>query len=157
MALFVGESDAVIDGKRRLSISAALRESLDPEQDGDSFILVLAPDRHLWLYPERYYQRLAGALRRTAIPNRQDRRMDLWFATARRLKPDAQGRVVLPEASMRRAVIAGRVTLLGNHDHIEIWPADDWQARVDAELPAYGDMVYEAAARMLAPDAGSEK
>lgn len=157
MAFFVGEFDAAIDGKRRLSISAALREAVDAEQDGDTFILIVSPDRHLWLYPERYYQRLVGAMRRSPLPTREQRRVDLLFAMARRLKPDGQGRVVLPESSMRRATVSDRVTLLGNRDHIEIWPTDEWQARLEQDLPSYGDMLYEAADRLQAEAAQNQK
>ena len=63
---------------------------------------------------------------------------------ARQLKPDAQGRVVLPEKSMQRAKMSQAVTLVGIDDHIEIWPSDDWNARVESELPNLGEALYEA-------------
>jgi len=145
MALFIGEFEQTIDAKHRLSISSALRELMDPEQDGANFILVLGPDRHLWLYPDLYYRRLLAKLKRSPLPSRQQRKIDLFFAMARFLKPDAQGRVVLPEKSMARAVISDRVTLAGNNDHIEIWPAEEWDSHVDKDMSHYGEMLYEAA------------
>jgi MraZ protein len=148
MALLIGEQDQTIDAKHRLGISAAFRDLIDPEEDGRNFVLVLGPDRHLWLYPDQYYRRLLAKLKRSPIPNRHQRLIDLLFAMARLLKPDAQGRVVLPEMSMRRAIVAKQVTLVGVKDHIEIWPTDEWNRRVDAELPRYGEMLYEAADRL---------
>ncbi len=145
MALFVGEFEQVIDAKHRLAISAALRDQIVPKQDGSSFILVLGPDRHLWLYPDLYYRRLLETMKRSPLPSRDQRKIDLFFAMARVLKADAQGRVVLPEESMQRAVVCEKVTLLGVKDHIEIWPSDEWERRVQAELPNYGEMLYEAA------------
>jgi MraZ protein len=145
MALFVGEFEQLIDAKHRLAISAALRECMDLKEDGKDFILVLGPDRHLWLYPDLYYRRLAASLKRSPLPTRDKRKIDLFFAMARVLKGDSQGRVVLPEKSMQRAVIADKVTLLGMDDHIEIWPSEEWEARVDSELPVYGEMLYDAA------------
>ncbi|MHC4561241.1 MAG: division/cell wall cluster transcriptional repressor MraZ [Planctomycetota bacterium] len=148
MPLFVGEFEQTVDDKNRVSISAALRELINPEEDGSNFILILGPDRHLWLYPEKYYRRLVATMKRTALPTRDRRKIDLWFTMARLLKPDSQGRVVLPEKSMQRAVINKKVTLIGNDDHIEIWPTDEYETRVSEELPTLGEALYEAAERL---------
>lgn len=148
MALFVGEFEQVIDAKHRLAISSALREQIDLSEDGKNFILMLGPDRHLWLYPDLYYRKLLATLKRSPLPSREQRNIDLFFAMARFLKPDGQGRVVLPEKSMQRAVVENQATLVGNNDHIEIWPADEWNSRVEAELANYGEMLYEAADKL---------
>lgn len=153
MALFVGEFEQAIDAaKHRLAICSALREQIDPETDGENFILVLGPDLHLWLYPEAYYRRLLATMKRSPLPDRQTRRMHLLTALARVLKSDSQGRVVLPEKSMRRAIISEQVTLVGVFDHIEIWPRDEWEKHVAEALPSYGEMLYEASDRADAPD-----
>ena len=145
MALLVGEFETTIDAKHRLAVNVALREQIVPEEDGRDFILVLGPDRHLWLYPDTYYRRLLATMKRSPLPDRRTRRIDLLFAMARVVKPDAQGRVVLPEKSMQRSVIRDRVTLVGVYDHIEIWPSDQWEQNVEQALPTYGEMLYEAA------------
>jgi MraZ protein len=148
MALFVGEFEQMIDqAKHRLAISSALREQVDAEADGNDFILVLGPDRHLWLYPDKYYRRLLTRMNQSPLPDRQGRRIHLLTAMARVLKTDSQGRVVLPEKSMSRAVIAEQVTLVGVFDHIEIWPSEQWERHVEEALPSYGDMLYEASDR----------
>lgn len=148
MALFVGEFEQTIDSKHRLAINAALRECMDPQEDGESFIVVLGPDRHLWLYPDKLYRRLLTKLRHSPLPSRQSRKIDLLFAMARLVKMDSQGRIVLPEKSTQRAVIDSQVTLLGQNDHIEIWPTQQWEQHVTESLPTYGEMLYEAAERL---------
>lgn len=145
MAFFFGDYEQTIDAKRRLGIVASLRELVDPEEDGKNYILFLGPQRRLWLYPDKYYRRLIATMRRSPLPSRQHSKISLFFAMARPLKSDAQGRVVLPEKSMLRAGISNRVTLVGSNDHIEIWPTDEWNTRVEAELPGLGDALYEAA------------
>ena len=150
MALFVGEFEQTIDAKHRLAINAALREQIVPEEDGTNLILVLGPDRHLWLYPDLYYRRLLATLKRSPLPSREQRKIDLFFAMARILKADAQGRTVLPEKSMQRAVLDDRVTLVGINDHIEIWPTEEWERRVEEEMPSYGEILYEASDRLNA-------
>jgi MraZ protein len=150
MALFLGEYEAVIDAKHRLAINAGLRELIDPEQDGKDFILVLGHDRHLWLYPDAAYRRLlTETMKRSPVPGRQVRRLDLLFAMARLVKPDAQGRIVLPEKSMQRASVSDEVTLVGNFDHIEIWPRQEWEKHFAETFPTYGDVLTDASDRSV--------
>ena len=145
MAVFVGEFDQTLDpAKHRLAIPSALRDVMDPEVDGTSFYLVLGPGRHLWLYPDKYYQSLLSPLQQNPFPNRSAQKVSLLFALARVVKPDAQGRVVLPEKSMKRAELAEDLTLVGQGDHIEIWPTGKWEKHVDEALPRYDDDMQEA-------------
>ena len=80
----------------------------------------------------------------------------MFFGTASVVKPDTQGRIVLPEKTLSRAVVSDRVTLVGNDDHLEIWPTDEWDRHVEQMLPTYGEVLYEAADRMTA-DAADQK
>ena len=148
MALFVGEFDQGIDDKRRLAVPSALRDQIDPDVDGEGFFLVLGADRHLWLYPDGYYRHLTAQLKRTPLPTRSGRKLGLFFAMARRLSPDKQGRVVLPEKSVHRATIDRQVTLVGHDDHIEIWPRREWDEFVQEQLPNYGESLLEMGERM---------
>ena len=150
MALFVGEFETTIDAKHRLAIAAEFREQIDPEQDGQGFVLSLGPDRHLRLYPDLQYRRLLAALKRSPLPSREAGKLTMFFGTARNVKMDAQGRIVLPEKSMSRAIVAEKVTLIGNDDHLEIWPTDEWEKHLEQNLGSYGDILYDAADRMNA-------
>lgn len=151
MPFFTGEHEQTIGAKRRLAINSALREEQRAE-DGEQYYLVLGPDKHLWLYPDDYYRRLASTMKRSLLPSRQMAKMSMFFAMARLLKPDAQGRVVLPEKSLQRAKLesVSSVTLAGKGDHIEIWPTDEWESHVGDALGSYEDMLYEAAERLEA-------
>lgn len=150
MAIFFGEFEQSIDAKHRMAIPAALRELIDPEEDGSNFVLMVGPDKHLWMYPDKYHRRLLRSLKRGPLPNREARKMSLFFAMARMIKPDKQGRVVLPEKSLSRAKVDSKVTLVGTDDHIEIWPTDEWERYVEESLPTYGEQLYEAADRLNA-------
>ena len=146
MPFFTGEHETTIGAKRRLAITSALREEQLPE-DGEQFYLTLGPDKHLWLYPDKYFRNLASQTDRSLFPSRQTAKMSLFFALARLLKPDNQGRVVLPEKSLQRASMEStpEVTLVGKGDHIEIWPLDEWNQHVEDAMPSYEDTLYEAA------------
>jgi MraZ protein len=109
---------------------------------------MLGPDRHLWLYPDASYRRLMEKLKRSPLPSRMAGKLTVFFATARPVKPDAQGRIVLPEKSMGRAIVAEKVTMVGNDDHLEIWPSEEWEKYVKEMMPSYGETLYEAADRL---------
>lgn len=147
MPLFVGEFEQSIDSKHRLSIASALREGAE-DRDGSNFYLVLGDNGCLWLYPDKYYARLLSKMKRSKLPVKQSRGIAMLFAFARVVKPDAQGRVVLPEASIKRAACPDEVTLVGQGDHIEIWPKDEWRELTEEAMPTYGQMLLEAADRL---------
>lgn len=151
MALLIGEFETTIDAKHRLAINSSFRDQTDPREDGENWILVLGPDRHLWLYPDLSYRRMLARLQASPLPDRQTSKISLLFAMARYLKSDSQGRVVLPEKSMERAIVGEHVTLVGMNDHIEIWPSDDWEKHVQEALAGYGDALYEAGERLKLP------
>jgi MraZ protein len=100
------------------------------------------------LYPDKYYRQLTASLKRSPLPTRSGQKLGLFFAMARYVKPDSQGRVVLPEKSMQRAVMDTQVTLVGHDDHIEIWPTKQWEAFVDEHLPTYGEALLDAGEAM---------
>jgi MraZ protein len=152
VATFFGEFRQTIDAKHRLPICMALRERIDPEGDGENFVLVLGTKRHLWLYPEKSYLKLLETLPASPLPDRQSQHLDLMFAMARVVKPDGQGRVVLPEASMRRAVVSDEITLVGNRDHIELWPSEEYDRHVEQLMESYDDGLYDAGERARAAE-----
>ena len=69
---------------------------------------------------------------------------------ARDVKADQQGRVVIPEKSMQRAGLRAQesVTLVGERDHIEIWPTPEWEEYVARSLPNYAESMFSAAERL---------
>jgi len=146
--LFVGEFEQTIDSKKRLSIPAALRDGLEEDDFAGAFYLVLGTDGLLWLYPDKYYRRLVATIKRSPLPAKGARGLEMLFAMARVVKPDAQGRVVLPEKSLQRSRITDSVTLVGSGDHIVMWPAEEWERTTDEMLPTYAQMLTEAAARL---------
>lgn len=150
MALFVGHSEAKIDGKHRLPVGSAFREQMEPEADGKDFIMILGPNKRLRLYPDRYFRRMLKKLKRSPLPTRDQAKLTLFFALARDLKPDAQGRVVIPQVLMDKANLDGEVTLIGNGDHIELWRRDDWSRLVEEGMDEYDENVFSMAERMMA-------
>ncbi len=145
MPYFVGGYPQKIDEKNRLAICSALRELMNPETDGSNFFLVLGKDSRLWLYPESYFKRLISKMKRSSKPAAERDALDAWFASARLVKPDSQGRVVLPEPILSQANVPSDVTLVGNRDHIEIWSTAEHEQRMAVDFAALAEMVDAAA------------
>ena len=126
-----GEYELTIDEKNRLLIPSEVRRSINQDEHGEAFFLVIGINRLPWIYPERYYERLVTQEPGDIIPAQDLLAFDqLHFAMASRIEPDKQGRVVLPEKTLKRVGINDRdVTLIGARDHLELWNRADWEAR----------------------------
>jgi len=138
MKALIGNFDARVDSKRRVAVASGIREQISAP-DGENFVVVPDPDpegdreRYLWLFPDLYFRQLASSMRRSALTVEQQRGLDRWLAIAQVVKPDGQGRVVIPERSIKYAVVAEEVKLSCSKNHIEIWPRDKWEEEYGAE------------------------
>ena len=160
MADFFGEHEQTIDSKRRLPITAALREWTDPGKDGANFVLLQGPNDCPWLYPDLYFRRLVKMVKRSPLSNDEHRKIAVQFAQARLLKPDAQGRVVLPADRTEQAGLSNDVVLLGIDDHIEIWNRQAWQATLEdrnKERSKLGDVLLDASRRLESESVASSE
>ena len=128
-AILYGEHGLTIDDKNRLLVPAEVRKSLDPQRDGHAFFMVVGQNRKLWFYPEKYYGLLVSQQQQEITRDEDSLAFDqMHFARASRIEWDKQGRIVLPERSLRRTGIGREVTLIGVRDHLELWNRADWEA-----------------------------
>jgi MraZ protein len=143
--LLIGEHDLVIDDKNRLLIPSDIRKSMNPERDGDAFFLVLGLNRKPWLYPDVYYRELVNQMQSDITPGEEQ--LDFAhanFALANRLEWDSQGRLLIPDKTIRRTELSREVTLIGAGDHLEIWSRTDWETRREAILARHPEIAIRA-------------
>lgn len=125
-----GEYDLTIDDKNRLLIPADVRRCLKPDEDGVAFFLKIGTNGVPWLYPERYYMELGTRSAPEISPGSDALAQDQFhFALASRLEWDKQGRVLVPEKSLKRTGTGKDVVLIGARDHLELWNRDAWEKR----------------------------
>jgi MraZ protein len=111
-------------------VPSEVRKSIDPERDGEAFFLVMGVNRVPWLYPERYYEQLVSRDPGDVTPDEEKLAFDqMNFAMASRLEWDKQGRVLIPDKTLKRTGTGKEVTLIGVRDHLELWNRSDWEAR----------------------------
>ena len=135
-AILYGEYELSIDDKNRLLVPSDVRKSLDPQRDGDGYFLIIGMNRKPWLYPERYYEWLVSQIQPEMSPDEDIQAYDeINFAMASKVSVDKQGRILIPDKTLRRGQIEGKeLTLLGKRDHLEIWNRGEWEARHGALL-----------------------
>jgi len=153
VTIFFGEIETELDAKNRLAIPASFREAVLPD-DGPNWIVIPGLEnggRCLWLYPDRLFTRLQQELLKpSAFPTEQATMFRMFFARAKKVISDAQGRIIIPEQTLEWAKLGDKITLIGNYEHLEAWPTADWQRRVESEYPTYGARVQEAGQKLRA-------
>ena len=144
-ALLYGEYELTIDDKNRLLVPSEVRRSINPEADGEAFFLIVGVNRRPWLYPEKYYQELVSLTAPDITPGEDLLAFDqMNFAMASRLEWDKQGRILVPDKTLRRTGIGKEVTMIGARDHLELWNRQDWEARFEALLDKSSEIALRA-------------
>ena len=124
MSSFYGTESYSIDHKGRLSIPAAMRRTADRKKSLQSFILVAGFEGCLSLYGHDEWKRVEDRLRKIPMGDRRGRAFARAFLMdAGKVTVDAQGRITIPPALLRRAGLGKDAILLGQVDRIEIWEA----------------------------------
>ena len=127
--LLFGEYELTIDDKNRLLVPAEIRRSIPPEF-GEAFFVVVGTNRVPWMYPEKYYEDLVTQVPADVTPAEDLLAFDqLHFAMTSKLPWDKQGRILIPDKTLKRASIGKEVTLIGARNHLELWNRTDWEVR----------------------------
>ena len=118
MSGFFGRYDYQMDGKGRVSLPSAFRR----EADGDRFVLLQWQPPALTLFPESTWTDVQDRL--LDYRRSQDGAWNEVMAIASQaveVKPDKQGRILVPSWLQKSASLDGTVRLVGNIDRIELW------------------------------------
>ena len=82
----------------------------------------------------KWAQRFQNSTRLT--PQQKRAAIRGFYASARAVATDKQGRILLPESHCEWAKLGGEVVFLGSHDRIEIWSTENFQATEAANRAA---------------------
>ncbi len=142
MGGFLGRFEYQLDDKSRVSLPAAFRRVAGD----DSFVLLKDHSEALTLIPAttwtevqkrlleyRKSSRAAGAVVRRLV------------ASAVEVRPDKQGRILIPTWLKEEAELDGAVLLVGALDRIEIWNPERFQVSLregDEEFERYAPQIF---------------
>jgi MraZ protein len=126
-----GRSDNRVDSKGRLSIPAAIRKVLAPEEY-DEVVVLFVPSGHLLLFNRDYF---SGTIQQSII-DRQDTigSEQVWRAIHRLSENshmstvDSQGRITIPNRLLKKAGIDSDAVVIGVFDRVSVWAPDRYEA-----------------------------
>jgi MraZ protein len=131
--IFTNAYARTIDSKGRLQIPTQFRVLIESARY--SGVLYLAPGarpRTLNLYLEEDFHEMAASMDHQFLPDDDALTFqDLFYSMAVRLDVDKQGRVILPEASVKRAGLDSEVVLTGAGRHLVLWDKQAYGEFVD--------------------------
>ena len=124
MSSFLGTDPYAIDHKGRIAVPPAMRRN-EKGRPLARFFMNMGFDGCVALYSPDEWQRMMRRLRRIPMGDPTGRAFRRAFMTdAKEVTVDAQGRVAIPPALMRRAGLGKEAVLHGAEDHIELWSPD---------------------------------
>ncbi len=122
--MFIGEYQASIDEKGRVSIPVKFRKQLKQK-----VVVTRGLDNSLFLYTAEEWKKLAEKLASLPISTANTRAFSrLMLAGAMDCDVDKQGRIILPGYLKEFAKISKKVVVAGLYNRIEIWSEELWQA-----------------------------
>ena len=123
-----GNYELTLDEKNRLLVPSEIRKAWNPE-DAESLVIVPGVNRKLWLYTEKFYEKMAEHMESELAPEEDKVLNDhMNFGTAQRVELDKSGRVLIPEKLVKKGNLQREVTVVGIRDHVEIWNRSEWNA-----------------------------
>ena len=156
--LFTGEHEHTIDAKQRLAIPAEIRSHLDPKVHGEAFYLSPGANGHLWLWPEKTFEKMAGAVEGSFLqPEEMMEFEEEFYSQTTHLPMDSAGRVRLPERMLTEAGLGQTVLILGVKDHLELRDPEQWRASRPAKKARRPEIMLRARLAWDQKSRGGEK
>ena len=123
-----------LDAKKRVAIPSAWVSG-----EGEEFHVAPHPNERMLMIMRqdelgKWAQRFQDSPKLT--PQQKRGAIRAFYASARAVATDKQGRILLPDSHCEWAQLGGEVVFLGSHDRIEIWSTENFQATEAANRAA---------------------
>ena len=123
MDQLLGEHDHSLDDKNRFTLPSKFRSAF-----ADGVVVVRGFDGCLSVYPVPEWARMTSRFAQLDPFSEDGRRVSRhFFGGATQAELDKQGRLVLPQHLIEHAALERELTVLGVHDHLEIWNRATWR------------------------------
>ena len=136
--MLTGKYKHSLDTKNRLIIPSRLKEQL-----GDTVTILRGSDRCLTVYSAEEWEKYAQKI--SELPKTQVRALTRYlYSNSLEVKPDAQGRVMLPEEMLQYANITKNIITVGCGKYVEIWSEEVWEEQqLDDEPEDFTKMLLD--------------
>lgn len=150
MTRFLGTHIFKLDAKGRLSIPARFRAILERAGSDE---LVLRPSHLLpcvECYPVATFEEMSEGLDKLDVfAEDTDALAAVLFAQAQNIRPDSEGRLVLPKSCALHAGLTDEVALIGAGNHFKIWEPAAGLANTQAVLQLARDKALTMPGRSI--------
>lgn len=132
--MFVGTYEHALDEKGRLVLPLVFRNHLAERA------YVTQWEGCLGVWTEEGFEDVAERFREKVRAKEAPQSVLRSFsATAQEVKPDGQGRILLPPRLRTFAGLGTQVMVIGNLDHVEIWDAERYRREAEAADQSFTD------------------
>lgn len=128
-----GSARAKIDEKGRLKIPSIFRGIVGPKFGSEFFVTSLRGES-VRIYPMQVWQAIEERLAKASSLNPSVMRFKSfvnYFGQSAAMDP--QGRILIHPLVREKAGTAGEVTVLGQHDHLEVWNRAAFEDRMNVD------------------------
>lgn len=157
MSSLIGGFTHSVDKKGRFNVPAQMRTGLAASADA-TFVISRGPEGCLDAYPLDEWNRRVRVLR--SIPNRKRGRFykRQILGAAILCKMDIHNRILIPPEILRDVGIEGRVLILGQLDHLELWDPEAYETYTGSHDTPIEDVLEEIEDQLdgTVPDRKSE-
>ncbi|GGM20542.1 transcriptional regulator MraZ [Paraliobacillus quinghaiensis] len=134
--MFMGEYKHNIDAKGRIIVPAKFREDL-----GEIFVITRGLDQCLFAYPMNEWRLLEEKLKKLPLTKKDARAFTrFFFSGAVECEVDKQGRINIPAALRKYAVIDKECAVIGVSNRVEIWSNEAWSGYVTESEESFAEI-----------------
>ena len=141
--MYFGEFPTSVDDKSRVTMASQIRKVADVMSHAVWF-MTRGFDGSLFLFPKERWDVIRGEASRhsTMDPGAVDFRR-MFFGSVQEVRPDGQGRFLVPPHLREHAGIDKDAVMIGCEDHLELWSRDGWKKYQKSMETKYKDMGRE--------------
>ncbi len=120
--MLIGEYKHSLDDKNRLSLPAKFRKEL-----GKKVVVTPGLDGCLFLFTLTEWKRISVSLSERSLLQSDNRSFNRYmFGGAVEAEIDTIGRILIPDFLRERALLKGKVAIVGIDNRVEIWNEKSW-------------------------------
>ena len=124
--MFYGEYKHNIDIKGRLVLPSKFREAYK-DNEIDTFFITRGLDKCIFMFTEREWQLQEQKFKNMSFTKKESRIFNrMFFSGAVDVRPDKQGRFIIPQYLKDYANIKRETMVIGVSNRIEIWDKKTW-------------------------------
>lgn len=137
--MFIGEYTHSIDNKGRVIMPSKFRDGL-----GDKFYVTKGMEGCVFVYDQDEWNRLEQKTKDLKLTSKKARQFArMFYAPARELEFDKQGRFVIPQNLREYAEISDEAQIIGVSSRIEIWDKNKYDEYLSDSSNNYDEIIED--------------